>query len=155
MRADYQWNGHTVSGSSLYEIAIRDIENRYENPMLRSIDYSLVIYTSNYRTSEYDIFKSVEIRSYNIDPDLTDEKLVYSSGWFSQEEIPLEHDRIYLVTLEFYNGDFAQYTFNTASSDCKILCGFYSYNINGVGQSRLHIYDDQNKELYYPIPSNQ
>ena len=146
-RADYRWNDHIVSGSNLYDMAIRSIENRYANPLIRNVDYSLVIYTSSYRIEDYDIFKSIEIRSYNIDPELTDEKLVYSSGWFSQEEIPLEPDRIYLVTIEFYNGDFTQYTFNTAASDQKIFYGFYSYIISGTGQSRLHIYDDGSFEL--------
>ncbi|MBQ7326405.1 MAG: hypothetical protein IJW93_02885 [Clostridia bacterium] len=152
-RANYRWNDHTVSGINIYDMTMRSIREMYENPLIRGLDYSLVIYTSNYKTSEYDKFKSIEIRSYNIDPELTDEKLVYSSGWFDREEIFLELDRIYLVTMEFYNGDFVEYTFNTVSSDQKILYGFYSYSITDIGHLQVDIYDDGSftldEQIYY------
>lgn len=137
-RADYLWNDHRQSGSDLYQLNCG--ENDVDSSLLLSGEYKLAVYTSNYHG--YDRFIHCEIKNYDLDPTLSGEKIVYSSGWFKNESIPLELNKIYLVTLSFLNGDYVQYTFHTAAADRKINYGKYSYNVFNQGKCELTIDED-------------
>ena len=78
----------------------------------------MTLYTANYgRYEDYDKFQKCIVTSYDYSKELSNEKIHYSGKWFDQIEFELELDRIYLVRLEFKNGDFVEYTFNTRPND--------------------------------------
>jgi hypothetical protein len=74
--------------------------------------------------------------------ELSNEKIVLSEKWFKQVEAELELNKIYVIELTFTDGDFVQYTFNTRSSDSKILYGEYRFKIYNEGYSVLQINDN-------------
>ncbi len=74
---------------------------------------------------------------------MTGEKLVYEDGWFQQVNLDLELDKIYVFELQFKDGDYVKYTFNTKSTDRLLFMGEYSYNIYEEGQLKLLIEEDK------------
>ena len=139
-RGNYLWNGHREGDADIYEIAIGDKGTRF----LRGQEYEISLYTSNYNNynGKYDKFSKCTVTSFSLDPELSDGKQIVSTGWFSSINIPYEPDRIFLVTLEFNNGDFVDYIFSTATLDQKIYYGEYDYNIYNEGKSALTINED-------------
>ena len=110
-RLDYSWNGFGSTGNDAYE---SNESMRFSHEFNTDENYSLILYTANYRNSyNYDKFTKCTLRSYDYNEKLTNEKTVYQSGWFKQVEIDLELNRIYILRLDFKNGDFVEYTFNT------------------------------------------
>ena len=63
--------------------------------------------------NDYQRFKKCIVTSYDYNESLTNETTVHSGGWFKKIEVNLELNKIYVVRLEFGNGDFVEYTFNT------------------------------------------
>lgn len=139
-RGNYLWNGHEKSDVNLYELATSGRETQ----LLRSGKYEISLYTANYDNynGKYEKFKKCVVMSYAIDSQLSDGKEVLSTGWFESVDIPYEPDRIYVVTLEFKNGDFVEYVFSTATLDQKIHYGTYHYGIYSEGKSVLLINED-------------
>ena len=114
-RGDYSWNGFSSSETDIYELnaAKKTPYEYYEDE-----EYKLSIYTANYSNIYYyEKFTSITITSYDYDESLTNEKEVYSGGWFSQTGIDIELNKIYLVRLDFDNGDFVEWTFNTLTTE--------------------------------------
>lgn len=107
-RVDYEWNGFESIGNSIYDAnEAADFNQKFYN----GEEYTLILYTSNYRS--YDKFHKCIVTSYDYNENLTNETIVYNSGWFKQTEIRLQLNKIYLIRFEFINGDFVEYTFNT------------------------------------------
>ncbi len=110
-RLDYKWNGFESTGNSIYEA---NLDTDYPYEFYNGEEYSLVLYTANYSTyNRYEKFKRIIVKSYDNNENLTNEAVVHSGSWFDQIELDLELNKIYLVRLEFSNGDFVDYTFNT------------------------------------------
>lgn len=140
LRGNYLWNGHRESNADIYELAT----GGREILLLKGQEYEISLYTANYDNynGKYDKFTKCTVTSYSLDPELSDEKQIVSTGWFKSIKIPYESDRIFLVTLEFQNGDFVDYIFSTATLDQKIHYGEYDYNIYNEGKSTLTINED-------------
>ena len=139
-RGNYLWNGHERSGVDLYEVAT----GGQKTQLLRTGEYEISLYTTNYDNynGKYEKFNKCTVMSYAMDSQLSDGKEVLSTGWFKRVEIAYEPDRIYVVKLEFKDGDFVEYVFSTATLDQKIHYGTYHYNIYNEGKSVLSIQED-------------
>ena len=85
----------------------------YEFPyeLKEGTEYEFVLYTGNY--GDYDKFKKCEVFAYDYNEQLTGEQKIVDKGWFDQIEFDLELNKVYLIRLNFKNGDFVEYTFNT------------------------------------------
>lgn len=113
-RTNYQWNGFGSTGNDAYTANLN-----YDQPhqFVDGVDYTLVLFTSNYGTfNSYKRFSKCTVTCANFDPQLTNQNVVHSSGWFSQIYIDLQPNKIYVVRLDFSNGDFVEYTFNTKTT---------------------------------------
>ena len=107
--SDYQGNGRKVIGNYLYDINKSSIASHdfYEGE-----GYTLLMHTFNYG-KEYKKFNRCIVKCFDYNEGLTNENVIYNGAWFTQTKIPLSLNKIYLVRLEFDNGDFVEYTFNT------------------------------------------
>lgn len=106
VRADFQWNKSKKQGSDLYALNRDSVSEFAED-----IDYFLSLYTANYSCNKK--FNEITVWQYDFDETPSERTKVYGGGWFSQIEIRLLRDKIYLYELKFENGDFVQYTFHT------------------------------------------
>lgn len=140
--ANYKWNKFESLDKNIY--LINEVLSK-KNQFLVNNDYKFVLYTANYDCKEK--FNKIVVMNYDYNQELTNEKIVYSGSWIQQIELDLELDKIYKYVLEFKDGDFVEYTFNTKSLDSKILFGEYNYNIYEEGQSVLQINEDGTYEL--------
>ena len=105
-RANYKWNGFESTDNNIYDI------NQTAEP-LQSFHNGdrMTIFTANY--GEYEKFDRLIVTTYDNNAALTNETTVFNDGWFDQIELSIQLNKIYLVRLEFKNGDFVEYTFNT------------------------------------------
>ena len=144
-RGNYLWNGHLKDDIDIYEL----VANKNKSSLLKGYEYSIVLYTANYSRPDdgYSNFSECVVMSYAIDTQLSDGKEVARYGWIDQVSIPMELDRIYVVTLKYRNGDFVEYAFSTASLNQKIQYGEYHYNIYNEGQSVLFVNEDRTFSL--------
>ena len=112
-RVNFKWNGLESSGYNLYEVnTSADFPMQfYEND-----DLALTLYTANYKYYNSIGFLRCIVTTYDYNDTLTNETVVHSGGWFSQIELPLELNKIYLVRFEYITGDFVEYTFNTKTT---------------------------------------
>lgn len=140
--ANYNWNNYSSLENDIFLINENVVS---KNQFLINNNYKLVLYTTNYNYKEK--FKSIIIKNYDYNSELTNEKEVYNGGWFIQIEIDLELDKIYKYVLEYKDGDYAEFTFSTKSKGDKILYGEYYYSIYEEGQSILKINEDGTYEL--------
>lgn len=101
---DYNWKGFESSNNSVYEVnqAAKFFKEFYADDK-----YTLMLSGKDCK------FKKCVVTTYDYNEELTNETVVYSGGWFKQKEIEFQLNKIYLVRVEFKNGDFAEYTFNT------------------------------------------
>ncbi len=114
-RTNYQWNGFGSTGNDAYTANLN-----YDQPheFVEGVDYTLVMYTSNYSThNKYKRFSKCTVTRADFNQQLTNQTTVYSSGWFGQTELELQTNKIYVVRLDFSNGDFVEYTFNTKTKN--------------------------------------
>ncbi len=108
-RMDYYWNeGRFVSDRNDFYSINGELE-RF--PFEAGITYEAVFYTANYR--DYDKFSKFILKSYDYNEEMTGETTVAELGWFKQEEFILELNKIYVYELQFKNGEYVRYTFNT------------------------------------------
>ncbi len=141
--ANYKWNKFEVKAINIYKL---NEQASSHNQFLVNNDYQITLYTANYDCDER--FNRIVITSYDYNEDLTNEQVVYSGSWFKQIKIKLELNKIYKYILEYKDGDFVEFTFNTKPSNNKILFGEYHYNIYQEGESVLKIYDNNTYELF-------
>ena len=104
----YKWNGFKSEGKDVYSI---NETASFTQEFNESSKCSLVLYTANYQ--KYKKFKKCIVTAYDYNRSLSDPSIIYNGTWFSQIEFDLQLNKIYVVRLEFDNGDFAEYTFNT------------------------------------------
>ncbi len=112
VQADYSWNeGRFVSDSrDYYSINV----NFGSRVFFEDIDYDLFFSTVNY---DHPVsFTRFILKSYDYNEKMTGEKILISRGWFNRITIPMELDKIYVYELQFENGDYVRYTFNTKSA---------------------------------------
>lgn len=113
-RLDYKWNGFESTGNKIYD---KNRATNFQQKFYADINYKLGFHTANYSSyHDYEKFSKIIIRSCDYNEDLTNEKTVYVGGWFDQMRIDLELGKIYIIRLEFEDGDFVEYTFNTKIS---------------------------------------
>lgn len=136
-RVNYQWNKKSITTRDLYTIS--SVLNQ-DTKLLASAEYSMSLSTWNYGKKEK--FTEFKLWSYDLNEELSNEKLVLSKGWFSQIDIDLEPNKIYMYQLTFKDGDFVQYTFNTRVKTDKILFGTYQYSLYDIGNSTLKVKAD-------------
>ena len=107
-RGNYKWNGFEESNTDIFHL-----NQGYEFPyeLKEGTEYEFVLYTGNY--GDYDKFKKCEVFAYDYNEQLTGEQKIVDKGWFDQIEFDLELNKVYLIRLNFKNGDFVEYTFNT------------------------------------------
>ena len=84
------------------------------NSFFDSYSYKLRLSTYNYDFD--DRFTNITIYEYDFNKELSNEKTIYTGKWFKQIELDIELNKIYVYRLEFENGDYVEYTFNTAIS---------------------------------------
>ena len=106
---NYKWNKTVVENINYYDISIR--HNNFEE----GYDYELVLYTTNYDYKEK--FTKIIVTEYDFNEELSNEKEIYSSGWFNQIELKIELNKIYVYKLIYNNGYYAEYTFSTSISE--------------------------------------
>lgn len=107
--ADCRWNGFERTGNNIYEIN-KSSPSKFFN---EGNGYTLVLYTANYTNTSNIKFRKCTVTEYGYNESLTNGTVIHSGGWFGQIELPIELNKIYVVRLDFKNGDFAEYTFNT------------------------------------------
>lgn len=113
-RADYKWNGFESKNNSIYDInKCVDFSQKFYD----GEEYTLILSTQYYGRYDYygyyDKFEKCIVTSYDYNEALTNRTIEYNGGWFERIELKLQLDKIYLVRIEFKNGDFSEYTFNT------------------------------------------
>lgn len=107
-RANYKWNKSESCDNNYYQI---NEEIKGKNQFSTDYAYELVLYTANYDCKEK--FIIVKVKEYDYNSELTNEKELYKGIWFSQLEIELQLNKIYVYELKYLDGDYVQYTFNT------------------------------------------
>ena len=108
VRVNYSWNGFESTGNDIYEV---NESGNFEHLFTDGMSYTLVLFTGNY--GDYEKFKTCTVTAYDYNEELTGKETVYQSGWFKQTDLELKLNKIYVVRLDFKNGDFVEYTFNT------------------------------------------
>ena len=108
VRGSYKWNGFEEASQNYYEL---NQNHSFPYEFDESISYEFALNTSNY--GDYDRFKECVVVSYDFNEELSGEEIVLEKGWFKQIEFDLQFNKIYVVRLNFGNGDFVEYTFNT------------------------------------------
>lgn len=108
IKANYKWNKSLSLDNDIYLI---NEEVKFNNKFDCKYNYKLVLWTSNYDYKEK--FNKITVKSYDFNNELTNENIIYSGKWFDQIELDLEFNKIYVYELNYKNGDFVQYTFNT------------------------------------------
>ncbi len=121
VKANYSWNDFSQKDIDIYTLN-ESIKNNQE--LLDDVEYNFILYTIDYNLEEYDKFKKCILKSYDYNNQLSNEKILFESKWFTSKEIILELEKIYVYTLEFKNGDYVEYTFNTKTKDV-----YYSVSI--------------------------
>lgn len=117
-RADYKWNGFESSNNNIYEINEANVDSG--KLFSTGMDYLLVMSTANYgKYEDYDEFQKCTVTSYDYNEKMTNETVLYDGGWFERIEINICLYQIYVVRLEFENGDFVEYTFNTVPTSVE------------------------------------
>ena len=108
VRGSYKWNGFEEASQNYYEL---NQNHSFPYEFDESISYEFALCTSNY--GNYERFKKCVVVSYDFNEELSGEEIVLEKGWFKQIEFDLQFNKIYVVRLNFGNGDFVEYTFNT------------------------------------------
>ena len=110
-KGNYKWNKRLSFDNNYY-----DMNNDQEgnNSFFDSYSYKLCLDTYNYDFN--DRFTNITIYEYDFNKELSNEKTIYTGKWFKQIELDIELSKIYVYRLEFKNGDYVEYTFNTAIS---------------------------------------
>ncbi len=111
-RANYKWNDSGTTDSNLYELNLAARPSQFEGD---GYTYNVHLSTSNYnnRNGKYEHFIWLSVKSYDFNPELTNEDTVFSGIMLEYKELPLELNKIYVYTLYFADGDYVEYTFNT------------------------------------------
>lgn len=110
-KGNYKWNKRSSFDNNYYDMNNDQKEN---NSFFDSYSYKLGLDTYNYDFD--DIFTNITIYEYDFNKELSNEKTIYTGKWFKQIELDIELNKIYVYRLEFKNGDYVEYTFNTAIS---------------------------------------
>lgn len=111
-RADFKLNTTSSEGNDLFLI---NEKNKDRNDLDPNAAYTFCLYTANYRYKEK--FQKITVKEYDYNSELTGEREVYSGKWFKQIEFEITTNKIYMYELTYQNGDFVQYTFNTACAE--------------------------------------
>ena len=110
---DYKWGYFSSEFGRLY---YTNLTHNTVYFFRDTVEYTVTLSTANYNNNmDYERFSECIVKSYDYNEELTNEKTVYDGGWFTQKAIKLELNKIYLITLKFDNGDYANWTFNTKS----------------------------------------
>lgn len=110
-RLNYKWNGFESMDNDIYSISNKLNPNpKFEPNIKYRISFSTI---NNYEDTEK--FKKFILKCYDMNEDLTNEKIVLSKKWFKSVKTELELNKIYVIELTYKDGDFVQYTFNTLS----------------------------------------
>lgn len=107
-RGNYKWNKNESFDNDYYLIN-EEVKDKCD--FKSNIRYQLVLYTANYRYKEK--FKSLTVKEYDYNSELTNEKTIFESGWIKQIELDIQVNKIYIYELKYKNGDYVQYTFST------------------------------------------
>lgn len=110
-KGNYKWNKRSSFDNNYYDMNNDQEEN---NIFFDSYSYKLCLSTYNYDFD--DRFTNITIYEYDFNKELSNEKTIYTGKWFKQIELDIELNKIYVYRLEFENGDYVEYTFNTAIS---------------------------------------
>ncbi len=107
-RANYKWNKGEVSNKNIY--SINELNKQY-NEFEMDYNYKLILYTANYRCGKE--FNKITVKEYDFNPELSNEKVIYTGKWFDQIELDIMLNKIYVYELSYEDGDYVQYTFST------------------------------------------
>lgn len=109
---DYKWNKNESLDNDYYEL---NLETMSHNSFDANYTYKMTFSTYNY---DYDKrFNKFELLKYDFNYALSNEEEVYSNAWFTQIELDIELNKVYVYRLTYDDGNFVEYTFNTALSD--------------------------------------
>lgn len=107
-KANFKWNKISSLDNDYFLINNDPQKHRDYNA---DNNYKIVFETSYYDYDEK--FQSIKVYEYNYNSDLSNEKIIFEGKWFTKLELDLELDKIYVYRLEYKNGNFVEYTFNT------------------------------------------
>ena len=107
-RSNYKWNKSESLDNDYYQLTD---EIKEKNEYYSSYSYKLILYTANYRCSEK--FNKITVKEYDYNPELSNEKVIYTGKWFDQIELDIKLNKIYVYELSYKDGDYVQYTFST------------------------------------------
>ena len=110
-KGNYKWNKRSSFDNNYYNM---NNDQEKNNSFFDSYSYKLHLSTYNYNFD--DRFTNITIYEYDFNKELSNEKTIYTGKWFKQIELDIELNKIYVYRLEFENGDYVEYTFNTAIS---------------------------------------
>ena len=108
-KGNYKWNKRSSFDNNYYDMNNDQEEN---NSFFDSYSYKLRLSTYNYDFD--DRFTNITIYEYDFNKELSNDKTIYTGKWFKQIELDIELNKIYVYRLEFKNGNYVEYTFNTA-----------------------------------------
>lgn len=106
---NYRWNGFEGVGNGIYAEAGRDIS--YSEMLVEGKEYTMSVGVD--RDDGKERFEKIIVTSYDFNKELTNKKTVCESDDESRIEFRLDLNKIYVVRVEYENGDFAEYAFNT------------------------------------------
>ncbi len=112
IRGNYKWKKSESLDNDLYEL---NNAHKDKNEFVEGYDYKLVLYTANYDCKEK--FNKITVKEYDYNPELTNEKEIYTGKWIQHIELEIKLNKIYVYVLSYKNGNFVQYTFSTYSND--------------------------------------
>ena len=105
---NYKWNKKSSLDNDYYAI---NLESKEYNEFNDAYTYKLVLYTANYYYAVK--FDKIEVFEFDFTPELTNNKIIYSGGWFKQIEMDISFNKIYMYRLSYSSGDYSEFTFNT------------------------------------------
>lgn len=112
VQVDYLWNKKSSPAQDIFAL---NETTKGKNHFSSDITYKMIFYTANYHC--YKKFKKITIKEYDFNNELTGEKIIHSGRWFRQIELNMNLNKIYVYKLEYSDGDFVRYTFNTYCPD--------------------------------------
>ncbi len=103
---EYKWYKKILVDNDVFDMC-----DSKKTEFLSDKEYFVSFTTGNYF---YELkFSKFVLYSYDYNKELTNERKLYECGWFSQIDLELEMDKIYVFELFYDNGNYVKYAFST------------------------------------------
>ncbi len=135
--ANYKWNLKEITNRNIYEL------NKEDKNIIFYDNFQYKILLSGSMGKE--ITKLI-IKQYDLNEELTNEKIIYEGSYNNKLEFNIELNKIYLCEFQSDEEQYCQYTFNTKSTTKKMVFSEYRYNTR-EGKITLYLNEDKTFRL--------